>query len=123
MPKADQPHTMPIATSPSRHARPSPQYVELAAKLADANAAAAAFVETARASAKYLRKHHGYSLASFAACTRLHKNSLMRIAEPEWVPKPDTLRKLDTLIIRAEAKRRGEMFPGETIKRGRPNSG
>ena len=42
----------------------------------------------------------------------------MRLSNPIWIPRPETLGILDKLIVRAAAKRRGEAFPGETIKRG-----
>lgn len=82
----------------------------------------AELMDEIRASATYLRKHHGYSFTSLAECTGLHKNSLLRLKNPAWAPDPATLRKLDKLIIRAAAKRHGETFPGETIKRGRPKA-
>jgi transcriptional regulator with XRE-family HTH domain len=71
-----------------------------------------------RAAARYLAKHHGYSLTSLARATGLHRNSLLRLPDKSWTPKSETLRRLEKLIVRAEAKRRGEMFQGETLKRG-----
>src|SRR5580704_5839417 len=93
----------------------SQHYTDYAVKLAAANAAAASLMREVRAVAAYLQEDHGYSLTSFEAVTGLHKNSLMRLMDPIWVPKPPTLQKLDKLIARAEAKRRGEIFRGETI--------
>jgi hypothetical protein len=79
----------------------SQHYTDYAAKLAAANAAAAVLMREVRAVAAYLQEDHGYSLTSFEAVTGLHKNSLMRLMDPTWVPKPPTLQKLDRLIARA----------------------
>jgi hypothetical protein len=116
MPKADETHTAPL----SSRAMPTPFYVKYGARLAKAEAAAAVLLNEVRAAAAYLREQHGYSLSGFVICTGLHKNSLLKLADPTWVPEPETLWDLDQLIIRAAAKRRGEIFEGETIKRGRP---
>jgi hypothetical protein len=121
MPKADQPYSTPAHRSVSRPTEQSPQYAEFAAKLADANAAATALMSNVRAAARYLNRHHGYSLTVFASVTGLHKNSLIRLPDSAWMPKPETLRRLEKLVVRAEAKRRGETFRGESIKRGRPS--
>lgn len=122
MPKADQTHTM-TATEPSpRRAMPTPYFAKYAIRLAKTDAAAAAFMDEVRATAAYLSEHHGYSLASFVECTGLHKNSLLKLKDPAWIPEPETLWHLDQLIVRAAAKRRGDTFPNETLKRGRPRS-
>ena len=84
---------------------------------------AAALTSEVRAAARYLTRHHGYSLTTFASVTGLHKNSLLRLRDKSWTPKPETLRRPEKLVIRAEAKRRGETFHGETIKRGRQRKG
>ena len=68
----------------------------------------------------YLKKYHGYSLTIFACVTGLHKNSLLRLPDTSWEPKPETMRKLARLIDRAEDKRVGKTCAGETIRRGRP---
>jgi hypothetical protein len=122
MPKADQPNTMTAATPPSYGPRQTPYYGVVTATLAGFNATVAAFMDEVRAAATYLRDCHDYSLTVFAAVTGLHKNSVIRLSDPTWMPAPETLQLLDRLIVRAEAKRRGEVFPGETIKRGRPRN-
>jgi hypothetical protein len=107
MPKADQPNIT-VADAPlAPHAKPSAEYANYATKLADANASAADLMRDIRAAATYLNKLHGYSLMVFAHMTGLHKNSVMRLSDPTWMPKPETLQQLDKLIVRAEAKRRG----------------
>jgi hypothetical protein len=121
MPKADQSNTMEAATTPSCSPIQTAYYTVVAAMQAAFDATAVAFMDEVRASATYLIEHHDYSLTSFSDCTGLHKNSLMRLKNDlTWMPKPETVQQLDKLIVRAEAKRRGEIFPGETIKRGRP---
>jgi hypothetical protein len=120
MPKADQPNTMEAAAPPSYGPRQTAHYAVVAATLAGFEATTAAFMSEVRAAATYLRECHAYSLTVFAAVTGLHKNSLMRLSDLAWMPEPETLQLLDQLIVRAEAKRRGDSFPGETIKRGRP---
>ena len=116
MPKADETHTPPLTP----RAMPTPFYAKYGARLAKADAAATVLLNEVRAAATYLREQHGYSVSRFVMCTGLHKNSLLKLADPTWVPEPETLWDLDQLIIRAAAKRRGEIFEGETIKRGRP---
>jgi hypothetical protein len=120
MPQADRSHTTALSVSRAPPGTPSAHYVEYAAKLATANAAAGALMGEIRDAARYLKMYHSYSLKSFEDCTRLHRNSLLRMMDPTWMPKPATLRKLDKLVVRAEEKQRGEIFPGETVKRGRP---
>jgi hypothetical protein len=122
MPKADQPNTMEAATPASYGPKQTAHYAVVAATRAGFDATAAAFMKEVRAAAAYLKEYHGYSLTVFAEVTGLHKNSLMRLSDPTWIPKSETLENLDKLIVRADAKRRGEIFPGETIKRGRPRS-
>ena len=122
MPRAGQLNTMEAATAPSYGPEQTAYYTVVAAMQAAFDATAVAFMDEVRAAATYLIEHHDYSLTSFADCTGLHKNSLMRLNDDlTWMPKPGTLQRLDKLIVRAEAKRRGEIFPGETIKRGRPS--
>ena len=120
MPQADRSHTIGAVASRSDAGGSSKAYADYAARLADTNAAAVALMSRIREAADYLRRCHGYSLASFRSCTGLHKNSLLRVPDRKWVPKPATLQRLDRLIVRAAAKQRGEIFRGETIKRGRP---
>jgi hypothetical protein len=122
MPKADQVDTTEAAAAPGYSLRQTAHYAVVAATLASFEATTAAFMDEVRAAATYLKECHDYSLAVFATVTGLHKNSVMRWSDPTWTPEPDTLQLLDKLIVRAEAKRRGETFPGETIKRGRPKS-
>ena len=120
MPKASRQYT---TSDPRPRWRPgtySAYYEEYAAKFAAVSEAVAVLMREIRASAEYLRKYHGYSLSSFTTCTGLHKNSLLRLEDHTWVPKASSLDRLDRLIIRAEAKRRGRVFAGEVIKRGRP---
>ena len=121
-PQADQSNTIVSARSPSCGRRQSAYYTVVAATSAALDAAATAFMGEVRAAATYLKELHDYSLAVFAELTGLHKNSILRLSDTEWIPKPGTLQLLDRLIVRAEAKRRGETFPGETIKRGRPRN-
>jgi len=122
MPQADEPHTIPAGAASPQCTDAITQFGIFAAKFAEANACAAALMGDVREAATYLNKHHGYSLTNLARCTGLHKNSLMKLKDPSWVPEPSTLQKLDLLIIRADSKRRGETFPDEAIKRGRPSS-
>lgn len=122
MPKANHPNTTKAAPLLSHGPRQTPYYAVVAASLAGSNATAAAFMAEVRAAAMYLRDCHDYSLTVFAAVTGLHKNSVIRLSDPTWIPTQETLQLLDRLIGRAEAKRRGEIFPGETIKRGRPRN-
>jgi len=122
MPKADQPDTMDAAIPPSYGPRQTAHYAVVAATLAGFDATAAAFMDEVRAAATYLKECHDYSLTVFAAVTGLHKNSVMRLSDPRWMPAPETFQLLDRLIVRAEAKRRGETFLGEMLKRGRPRN-
>jgi hypothetical protein len=119
MSEADRPD---IQTQQHR-AMPTPYFARYAVRLAEAEAEASAFMTEVRAAETYLRTQCGYSLNSFAECTGVHRNSLLRLKDPAWLPEPDTLWRLDQVIVRAGAKRRGETFPGETIKRGRPRNG
>jgi hypothetical protein len=98
----------------------STQFADLASSIATTEALATALMDEIRDSAKYLTENHRYSLTVLASITGLHKNSVMRLADRSWLPKPETLERLERLIKRAEAKRSGQIFPGETIKRGRP---
>jgi hypothetical protein len=123
MPKPDRQHSTQATSHPSRRAALGPRYAEFAVKYAELNALAAALTAEVRAAAKYLSRHHGYSLTILAGVTGLHKNSLLRLWDKSWMPKPETLRRLEKLVIRAEAKRHGETFHGEQIKRGRPAKG
>lgn len=98
----------------------STQFAELASSMATTQALANALMNEIRDAHRYLTETHHYSLTVLASITGLHKNSLMRLSDEAWVPKPETLERLERLRLRAEAKRRGQVFPGETIKRGRP---
>jgi len=122
MPQANEPHTIPGGAASSQCTDPITQFGIFAARLAEANACAAALMDGVRGAATYLNKHHGYSLTNLARCSGLHKNSLMKLKDPSWVPEPTTLQKLHLLIVRADAKRRGETFPDEAIRRGRPST-
>lgn len=96
------------------------QYADFAQQLAATQAAAKALMADIRAAASYLTKKRGYSLTVIASKTGLHKNSVMRLSDRSWFPKPDTLAKLTTLIAEAEGIRSGEIAPHPGIKRGRP---
>jgi hypothetical protein len=120
MPQADQSNTTVPARMTSYRPRQSAYYSVIATTSAALDAAATAFMDEVHEAATYLKELHDYSLAVFAEVTGLHKNSILRLSDPMWIPNPETLQQLDRLIVRAEAKRRGETFPGETIKRGRP---
>jgi hypothetical protein len=117
MPMAD--YTGPAI--PTSRDMPSHWFVKYAARLARVDEAAVAFMEAVRAAEAFLREEHGYTLSSFAGCTGLHRNSMLKLKDQEWMPEPETMWRLDGLITRAAAKRRGEVFPGETLKRGRPS--
>jgi len=108
------------AATPPRNSLPSSFGAKYVAKLAQAEAAAAGLMDQIRLAEAYLREDHGYTLKSFANCTGLHRNSLIKLKDRAWIPEPETLWLLDRIVVRAAAKRRGETFPGETIKRGRP---
>jgi hypothetical protein len=96
------------------------QYAEFARSLEATQAQAKALMVQVRDAAAYLVKHHRYSLTVIAQVADLHKNSILRLNDPTWFPKPDTLLKLEKIIERASAKRFGETFDGENIKRGPP---
>jgi hypothetical protein len=59
----------------------STPYAVLTAVFAASDVASTLFLDEVRAAAAYLRKHHGYSMTSFSACTGLHKNSLIRLMD------------------------------------------
>ena len=120
MPKADQSNTTTAVGLLSSGPRQSRYYTAIATTSAALDAAAVVFMHEVRAATAYLKEHHDYSLAVLAEVTGLHKNSVMRLPDLTWIPKPKTFPRLDRLIVRAEAKRRGETFPGETLQRGRP---
>lgn len=73
-----------------------------------------------RSAASYLRTEHQYSLPTLAQLAGLHKNSIMKIDDPDWKPNGDTITKLEVLIDRAAAKKAGETFANEQRRRGRP---
>ncbi len=120
MPKADQTNIMPAAPPSRCGPKQSAYYVAVAATQAASGTATAAFMDEVRSAARYLSELHKYTVKILAAVTGLHKNSLLRLTDLTWVPQPETLQQLDMLIVRAEAKRCGEIFPGETAERGPP---
>lgn len=63
-----------------------------------------------RRAANYLRGKYGYTLAMLESVAKVHKNSLLKLADPDWRPKMDTLVRLGALVERAQAHRRGEVF-------------
>jgi hypothetical protein len=71
-----------------------------------------------RRAATYLRQRQGYALWKLQAVTQLHKNSLLRLDDRTWVPKPETMVALAKLVERARAHRRGETF--EFVEHPRP---
>ena len=77
-----------------------------------------------RRAATYLRTKHGYELWKLQDVCKLHKNSLLRLNDRTWVPKPDTMVALAKLVERAQAVRRGETFSfPERRGPGRPPKG
>ena len=120
MPKADPSNTTVAGSLPSSGPRQSAYYTVVATTSAALDAAGVLFMHEVRLATAYLKEHHDYSLAVLAKVTGLHKNSVMRLPDLMWKPKLKTFPRLDRLIVRAEAKRRGETFPGETLQRGRP---
>jgi hypothetical protein len=63
-----------------------------------------------RRAATFLRNKHGYTLGMLEQVSGVHKNSLLKLTDPEWRPKMDTLQHLASLVERAQAHRRGETF-------------
>jgi hypothetical protein len=98
----------------------TPVYTDFRRQLAEAEATAALLMKRVRDAVAYLTREHRYSLTVLASVTTLHKNSVMRLKDSSWVPRPETLELLERLVDRAEAKRRGETFKDEHIRRGRP---
>jgi hypothetical protein len=98
------------------------QYADFATKLAAADAAAAALMVNVRAAKRYPNRHH--RLYSSRACQRRRSAQELHPLgfESAWMPKPETMRRLEKLIVRVEAKRQGETFHGETAKRGYPGT-
>jgi hypothetical protein len=69
-----------------------------------------ALLSEIRRAAIYLRNRQGYALWKLQLVTGLHKNSLLRLHDPDWLPKPETMVSLAKLVERAQAHRRGETF-------------
>jgi hypothetical protein len=63
-----------------------------------------------RRATTYLRTKHGYTLLMLEEVCEVHKNSLLKLADAAWRPKVETLLRLATLVERAKAHRRGEVF-------------
>lgn len=63
-----------------------------------------------RRAATYLRVRQSYALWKLQIVTGLHKNSLLRLQDRHWIPKPTTMVALAKLVERAQAHRRGESF-------------
>lgn len=75
----------------------------------------------ARRSARLLAQKYHYTLAMMSEVAgKLHKNSLMRLQDENWVPKLETLARLELLV--AEARRLESGLPGTVTlpRRGRP---
>lgn len=97
-------------------------YAQVAAQLRDAREHDRELLAQVRAAVAYLRAEHGYSLKGFAddRLTGLHKNSILRLKDPKWIPNPGTLQKLTVLIEEAEIKRAGGEGRVPMTPRGRP---
>jgi hypothetical protein len=97
-------------------------YAQVTAQLRGAREQDRELLSQIRAAVDYLRAEHGYSLKGFAdpRLTGLHKNSILRLKDPDWIPNPGTLEKLTVLIEEAEIKRGGGEGRVPTIPRGRP---
>lgn len=97
-------------------------YAQVSAQLRDARERDRHLLVQIRAAVDYLRATHGYSLKGFAdqRLTGLHKNSILRLKDPDWIPNPGTLERLTVLIEEAEIKRAGGEGRVPTIPRGRP---
>lgn len=97
-------------------------YAQVAAQLRDAREHDRELLAQVRAAVDYLRAEHGYSLKGFAdeRLTGLHKNSILRLKDPGWIPNPGTLQKLTVLIEEAEIKRAGGEGRVPMTPRGRP---
>lgn len=104
-------------------------YADVAAQLRKAKENDAALLRQVRLAVEYLRTEHGYSLKTFAGkdkngnpigLTGLHKNSILRLKDPSWIPNPKTLEALTELIREAEILRKGGNGRVKVTKRGRP---
>ncbi len=69
-----------------------------------------ALLDEIRRAAAYLRSWHGYTLWKMQEVTGLHKNSLLRLRDRDWMPKPETMVALARLVERAQAHRKGKKF-------------
>lgn len=99
---------------------PTVRYADVAAHLVNAEISATALMREIRSAARYLGQYHGYSLTNFAQLTEMHKNSLMRLKDPTWVPKTASLERLERLITEAETLRGGHPGVQQPLPRGRP---
>ena len=95
------------------------QYSAIAKKLEQVKLATTSLMQRVREAAAYLTEKHGYSLECFATVTQLHRNTVMKLSNRSWEPTPDTLERLEELVIEASMLKQGRPGRVTPARRGR----